>query len=193
MSKLQLTNRILQDPHVQIYACGRRDIAAGLIDRRVLATIEFLSASGLDPFVSGLDCGHSLTGATGTDAAGATGASVDISKINNIPILGHQGPGSITDITIRRLLTLQGAMTPDQIISTVSYSGQSNTIALPDHNNRIQVTFTPQFGTNKKLSAEIKSILQPGQWIQLINRISQIPEPVVPIAPSKYALRTRGG
>jgi Transglycosylase SLT domain/Peptidase family M23 len=193
MSKLQLTNRILQDPHVQIYSCGRRDIAAGLIDRRVLATIEFLSASGLDPYVSGLDCGHSLTGSTGTDAAGATGASVDISKINNIPILGHGGPGSITDITIRRLLTLQGAMTPDQIISTMSYSGQSNTIALPDHNNRIQVTFTPQFGTNQKLSAEIKSILQPGQWIQLINRISQIPEPVVPIAPSKYALRTRGG
>jgi hypothetical protein len=193
MSKLQLTSRILQDPHVQIYTCGRRDVAAGLIDRRVLATIEFLSASGLDPSVSGLDCGHSLTGSTGTDAAGATGASVDISKINNIPILGHQGPGSITDITIRRLLTLQGAMTPDQIISTMSYSGQSNTIALPDHNNRIQVTFTPQFGTNKTLSAEIKSILQPGQWAQLINRISQIPEPVVPIAPSKYALRTRGG
>ena len=193
MSKLQLTNRILQDPHVQIYRCGRRDIAAGLIDRRVLATIEFLSASGLDPYVSGLDCGHSLTGSTGTDAAGATGASVDISKINNIPILGHQGPGSITDITIRRLLTLQGAMTPDQIISTMSYSGQSNTIALPDHNNRIQITFTPQFGTNPKLSSEIKSILQPGQWIQLINRISQIPEPVVPIAPSKYAIRTRGG
>jgi len=193
MSKLQLTNRILQDPHVQIYSCGRRDIAAGLIDRRVLATIEFLSASGLDPYVSGLDCGHSLTGSTGTDAAGATGASVDISKINKIPILGHQGPGSITDITIRRLLTLQGAMTPDQIISTMSYSGQSNTIALPDHNNRIQITFTPQFGTNPKLSSEIKSILQPGQWIQLINRISQIPEPVVPIAPSKYAIRTRGG
>jgi hypothetical protein len=193
MSKLQLTNRILQDPHVQIYACGRRDVQAGLIDRRVLATIEFLSASGLDPYVSGLECGHSLTGSTGTDAAGATGASLDISKINHIPILGHQGPGSITDITIRRLLTLQGAMQPDQIISTMSYSGQSNTIALPDHNNRIQVTFTPQFGTNKKLSAEIKSILQPGQWTQLINRISQIPEPVVPIAPSKYAIRTGGG
>ena len=193
MSKEQLTNRILQDPHVQIYACGRRDIEAGAIDRRVLATIEFLSASGLDPFVSGLACGHSLTGATGTDAAGATGASVDISKINNIPILGHQGSGSVTDLTIRRLLTLQGAMQPDQIISTMSYRGQSNTIALPDRENRIQVTFTPQFGTNQKLSSEIKSILQPGQWIQLINRISQIPEPVVPIAPSKYAIRTHGG
>ncbi|MGH2896391.1 MAG: M23 family metallopeptidase, partial [Solirubrobacteraceae bacterium] len=105
MSKQQLTTRVLSDPHLQIYACGRRDIQAGLIDRRVLAVIEFLSASGLDPGVSGLECGHSLTGATGTDAAGATGASVDITKINGIPILGHQQPGSVTDITIRRLLT----------------------------------------------------------------------------------------
>ncbi|HEY5188739.1 MAG TPA: peptidoglycan DD-metalloendopeptidase family protein, partial [Solirubrobacteraceae bacterium] len=192
MSKEQLTERVLQDPKVQIYNCGRRDIAAGLIDRRVLATIEFLSASGLDPYVSGLECGHSLSGTTGTDAAGATGASLDISKINHIPVLSHQGPGSITDITIRRLLTLQGSMRPDQIISTIGYKGQSNTLALPDHKNRIQVTFTPEFGTNKKLSKQVKSLLQPGQWVQLINRISQIPEPVVPIAPSKYALRTSG-
>ena len=193
MSKEQLTNRVLQDPRVQIYNCGRRDIEAGVIDRRVLATIEFLSASGLDPFVSGLACGHSLSGATGTDAAGATGASLDISKINNIPVLGHQGPGSITDMTIRRLLTLQGSMRPDQIISTIAYKGQSNTLALPDHTNRIQITFTPDYGTNPKLSKQIKSILQPGQWIQLINRISQIPEPVVPITPSKYAIKTPKG
>jgi hypothetical protein len=193
MSKEQLQNRILQDPHVQIYSCGRRDIQAGLIDRRVLATLEFLSASGLDPSVSGLICGHSLPVSTSsTDAAAASGSSVDIDKINNVPILGHTGPGSVTDVTIRRLLTLQGAMKPDQIISSMSYKGQSTTLALPDHANRIQVEFTPLFGKNKKLSSEIKSILQPGQWVQLINRISQIPEPVVPIAPSRYAVRTAG-
>ena len=79
-----------------------------------------------------------------------------------------------------------------QIISAISYKGQGNTLALPDHNNRIQVEFTPLYGRNKKLSSEIKSILRPGQWTQLINRISQIPEPVVPIAPSKYAIRTAG-
>ena len=56
-----------------------------------------------------------------------------------------------------------------------------------------QVTYTPAFGSNKKLSGEIKSILKPGQWIQLIDRISKIPEPVVPIAPSKYAIRTSNG
>ena len=192
MSKEQLTNRILSDRHVQIYSCGRRDIQAGLIDRRVLATIEFLSASGLDPSVSGLECGHTLTGSTGTDAAGATGSSLDIAKINNIPLQGNQGRGSITDITIRRLLTLQGAMKPDQIISLMSYKGQSNTLALPDHANRLQVTFTPLFGANKKLSHEIKSILRPGQWIQLINRIGQIPEPIVPVAPSHYAIHQPG-
>jgi hypothetical protein len=191
MSKQQLTTRVLADPHVQIYACGRRDLEAGLIDRRILAVIEFLSASGLDPDVSGLECGHSATGATGTDAAGATGASVDITKINGIPILGHQQPGSVTDITIRRLLTLQGSMQPNQIVSDISYKSQPNTLALPDHKNRIQITYTPDFGTNNKLTKQIKSILQPGQWIQLINRISQIPEPVVPIAPSKYAIQAK--
>jgi hypothetical protein len=191
MSKQQLTTRVLADPHVQIYACGRRDIEAGLIDRRILAVIEFLSASGLDPDVSGLECGHSATGATGTDAAGATGASVDITKINGISVLGHQQPGSVTDMTIRRLLTLQGSMQPNQIVSDISYKGQPNTLALPDHKNRIQITYTPDFGTNNKLTKQIKSILQPGQWIQLINRISQIPEPVVPIAPSKYAIQTK--
>jgi hypothetical protein len=191
MSKEQLQNRILQDPHVQIYTCGRRDIEAGLVDRRVLATLEFLSASGLDPSVSGLICGQGvLTSTNPADSAGASGSSVDINKVNNIPIKSHQGKGSITDITIRRLLTLQGAMKPDQIISTMSYKGQANTLALPDHSDRLQVSFTPLFGANKKLSTEIKSILQPGQWTKLINRISQIPEPVVPIAPSKYAIRT---
>jgi hypothetical protein len=192
MSKEQLTERVLTDPRVRIYNCGRRDIQAGLIDRRVLATIEFLSASGLDPYVSGLDCGHSVNASTGVDEQGATGASVDISKINNIAILGHQGPGSITDVTIRRLLTLQGSMSPDEIISTMSYKGQSNTLALPDHRNRIQITFTPYYGTNRKLSNQVRSLLQPGQWVQLINHISQIPEPVVPIAPSKYAIRVAG-
>ncbi len=189
MSKEQLQNRVLQDPHVQIYACGRRDVQAGLVDRRILAVVEFLSASGLDPTVSGLVCGANAKASNGVDSAGSTGSSVDISKINSIPITGHQGPGTITDMTIRRLLTLQGTFKPNQIISTMSYKGQSDTMSLPDHKDRIQVTYTPAFGNNKKLAAHVASILQPGQWIQLINRIGQLPEPVVPIRPSGYAIK----
>jgi hypothetical protein len=188
-SKEQLQNQVLEDPRVQVYACGQRDIEAGLVDRRILAVIEFLSTSGLDPTVSGLVCGANSTASNGVDAQGKTGASVDISKINGIPILGHQGPGSITDLTIRRLLTLQGEFQPSEIISTMSYRDQTNTIALPDHQNRIQITYTPQFGQNKKLAGQVASILKPGQWVQLINRIGQLPEPIVPITPSKYAIK----
>jgi hypothetical protein len=35
----------------------------------------------------------------------------------------------------------------------------------------------------------VASILQPGQWVQLIGRIGQLPEPVVPIRPSQYAIK----
>ena len=161
MSKEQLQTACSTDPHVQIYTCGRRDIEAGLIDRRILGVIEFLSASGLDPTVSGLDCGHSLSASTGVDEQGATGSSVDISKINDISVEGHQGPGSITDLTIRRLLTLQGAMKPDEIVSLMSYKGQSTTLSLPDHANRIQIAFTPLFGRNNKLSARSRACFSP--------------------------------
>jgi hypothetical protein len=125
--------------------------------------------------------------------SGPTGSSADIAAINGIPIIGHQGPGSITDITIRRLLTLQGQYKPNQIISTISYKGQPNTLSLPDHQNRIQITYTPLYGQNKKLSHQIASILKPGQWVQLINRINQIHEPIVPITTSQYATRPSGG
>jgi hypothetical protein len=192
MSKEQLTNRVLADPRVQIYACGRRDIQAGLIDRRVLAVIEFLAGSGLDPTVSGLACGSGATGKGGVDSAGSSGSSLDISKVNNIPVKGHQSKGSVTDLTIRRLLTLQGTFKPNEIISTMSYKGQTNTLSMPDHANRIQVSYTPLFGQNKKISTEIANLLKPGQWLRLINHLSQIPEPVVPIAPSKYAIKVTG-
>jgi hypothetical protein len=191
-SKEQLTNRVLTDPHVQVYSCGRRDIEAGQIDRRVLAVIEFLSASGLRPGVSGLKCGHSLSAANGVDAAGSSGASVDFSQINNIPIKGHQGPGSITDVTIRRLLTLQGTFEPNAIVSTMSFKRQPTTLSLPDHADRIQVSYTPLFGQNKSLSSAVANLLKPGQWSQLISRINSLSEPIVPIAPSKYAIRLRG-
>src|SRR5204863_460605 len=52
MSKPQLEQRVLNDPHIQIYSCGRQDIQTHQIDRRVLALLEFLSASGLRPYVS---------------------------------------------------------------------------------------------------------------------------------------------
>src|SRR5207253_4328429 len=58
-SKQQLEQQVLGNPGIDISPCGRQDIATGQIDRRVLATLEFLAVSGLRPTVSALKCGHS--------------------------------------------------------------------------------------------------------------------------------------
>ena len=139
--------------------------------------------------VSGLACDASPHGRTGVDEAGSTGESVDISAINGIPILGHQGPGSITEITVRRLLALQGSMAPDEVISDTRFKGASNALALPDHLNRIQVSYVPAYGANRKLSDVARSYLKPEQWQRLIEQIGRIPEPSVPLTPSRWAIR----
>jgi murein DD-endopeptidase MepM/ murein hydrolase activator NlpD len=188
MSKETLQQRVLNDSRISIYDCGRRDIQAGTIDRRVLATLEFLSASGLKPTVSNLECGHDLMTASGNVSEHSSGNAVDIAAINGIPILGHQGPGSITDMTIRRLLTLQGTMKPHQIISLMTFDGADNTLSLPDHNDHIHVGFRPQYGTDSKLGRQLNSALKPKQWIKLINRLGQIDNPKVLTQPSQYSI-----
>jgi murein DD-endopeptidase MepM/ murein hydrolase activator NlpD len=188
MSKESLQHRVLTDSRVQVYDCGRRDIRAGNIDRRVLATLEFLSASGLKPTVSALECGHSLLTTSGNVSEHSTGSAVDIAAINGIPILGHQGEGSITDMTIRRLLTLQGTMKPHQIISLMTFDGADNTLALPDHNDHIHVGFRPQYGSDSKLGRKLNATLKPKQWIKLIDRLGQIDNPKVLTTPSRYSI-----
>jgi len=190
MSKEALQRRVLADPNVDVYECGRRDIRGGLVDRRVLATLEFLAASGLKPTVTSLACGHGYYTASGNVSEHSSGNAVDIAAINGVAITpATQGQGSITDITIRRLLTLQGTMKPHQIISLMTFEGADNTLALPDHDDHIHVGFEPLFGTNSKLGRQLGSILKPGQWARLINRLGKIDNPTVLTHPSKYALR----
>ena len=110
---------------------------------------------------------------------------MDISAINGIPIIGHQDKGGIAEQTVRRLMTLQGTMRPHQIISLLSLGG--NTMAMADHNNHIHVGFRPMFGNNKKLGKQAEAVLKPGQWTDLIGRLSQIQNPVVPTSPSRYS------
>jgi hypothetical protein len=188
MSKESLSQRVLRSPNIQVYDCGRRDILAGAIDRRVLATLEFLAASGLKPTVSSLHCGHGRLTTSGNVSEHSTGTAVDIAAINGIPIIGHQGPGSITDITIRRLLTLQGAMKPHQIISLMTFDGADNTLSMADHNDHIHVGFRPQLAAGTKLGGQLNAVLQPGQWAKLMNRLGKIDNPTVLTRPSKYSL-----
>ncbi len=189
MSKESLAQRVLSNPRIDVYSCGRRDIEAGQVDRRVLATLEFLAASGLKPTVTSLTCGHGYYTASGNVSEHSSGSAVDIAMINGIPVLGHQGEGSITDITIRRLLTLQGAAKPHQIISLMTYEGTDNTLALGDHADHIHVGFHPEYAPGSADSRQLDAVLKPTQWIKLIDRLGRIDNPTVSLKPSKYAIR----
>src|SRR3954470_16130890 len=189
MSKATLQARVLADPRIQVYACGRRDVKAGAIDRRVLATLEFLVASGFDPTVTSLRCGHSFLTTSGNVSEHSSGTAVDIAAVNGVPILGHQGPGSITELVIQRLLTLQGTMKPHQIISLMTFDGADNTLSLPDHADHIHVGFRPLYGSNPKLTKQLSAILKPSQWGRLIDRLGRLDNPLVKPAPSKYAVK----
>ncbi len=188
MSKEALAQHVLANPRIELYSCGRRDIEAGIVDRRVLASLEFLAASGLKPTVTSLRCGHSYYTASGNVSEHSAGSAVDIAKINGIPIAGHQGAGSIADITIRRLLTLQGTVKPHQIISLMKYDGTDNTLALGDHADHIHVGFRPEYHEGSAQSGEIDAALKPSQWIKLIARLGAIDNPTVETKASKYAI-----
>jgi hypothetical protein len=189
MSKETLAQRVLGDPRIEIYACGRQDIESGQVDRRVLAMLEYLAASGLKPTVSSLRCGHSLMTASGNVSEHSTGTAADIAAVNGIPIAGHQGPGSITDLAIQRLLTLQGTMKPHQIISLMTFQNADNTLAMADHADHIHVGYRPMYGQNTKASRQIDAILKPNQWIKLIDRLGHIDNPVVRAQPSRFSVK----
>jgi hypothetical protein len=186
LPKPLLEKRVLHDPRLEIYQGGRNDVKTGQIDRRVLATLEFLAESGLRPSVSCLKSGHARITTSGNVSEHWSGNAVDISAINGIPILGHQDKGGITEQAVRRLMTLQGTMRPHQIITLLDFG--ANTLHMADHADHIHVGFQPLFGDNAKLGKQAQVVLKPGQWSDLIARLSKLENPVVPTKPSKFAL-----
>ena len=186
LPKPLLEKRVLADERIEIYEDGRSDIQSGQIDRRVLASLAYLAESGLRPTVTSLKSGHSYLTASGNVSHHSSGNATDVAAINGVPILGHQEPGGVTDQAVRRLMRLQGTMRPSQIISLLDY-GQ-NTVAMGDHADHIHIGFQPLFGQNRKLGQQALAVLEPGQWSDLIARLREIDNPVVPTEPSKYSL-----
>jgi hypothetical protein len=186
-SKAALMQRVLADPKLSIYSCGRNDVRTGQIDRRVLAVLEYLVAKGYRLTITALKCGHSYLTASGNVSAHSYGSAVDIAAVNGIPITGHQGPGTITEAVIKDLLLLQGAMRPAQIISLMDLGPP--TFILPDHYNHIHVGYT--FSTSGNLS-QLGEVLKPEQWQRLIQRLGEIQNPKVPAKPSAAAVPTKG-
>jgi murein DD-endopeptidase MepM/ murein hydrolase activator NlpD len=184
LSKEALEQRVLADPHLEIYSCGRTDIATGKIDRRVLAMLEYLVSKGFTMTITALECGHSYLTTSGNVSEHSTGDAVDIATINGVPVTGHQGPGTLTDELIRTVLQLQGTMHPHQVISLEDLPGETS-FALPDHYDHVHVGYRPLAGFGGE---EFDALLKPKQWLRLTNQLEGIQNPKVPTAPSRFAV-----
>ena len=142
----ELARRVLAEPGIDIYECGREDIAKGIVDRRVLGALLYLRKAGLTLTVTSLRCGHGYYTAGGSISAHSYGAAVDIAAFNGQPVLGNQGPGSLTEQAIKLLMGLEGEARPAQLISLMSLGGPS--FPLADHADHLHVgyTFEPSLG-----------------------------------------------
>jgi hypothetical protein len=185
MSKEALIQRVLADPRVQIYSCGATDIESGQIDRRILAVLEYLAERGYRLTITSLKCGHSFYTTSGNVSAHSSGNAVDIAAVNGIPIIGNQGPGSVTEAVIRDLLKLQGSMRPAQIISLMELGPP--TFAMGDHDDHIHVGYTPLYGAGQPFD-QLARVLKPEQWERLIARLGEIDNPEVRAKPSEASL-----
>jgi hypothetical protein len=183
LSKEALQKRVLDNEKLEIYECGREDIASGRIDRRILALLEYLTVKGYRLTVTSLQCGHGLLTASGNVSEHTTGTAVDIPVINGTPVTGNQGPGSVTDELLHSILQLQGTMHPHQLISLEDLPGPTS-FAMADHYDHVHVGYHPLTGGPE---AKFAALLKPNQWQRLIDRLGEIENPNVPVNPSKWA------
>ena len=192
MSKEQLIKRVLNDARLEFYSCGRTDVQTGQIDRRVMAMLAYLAERGFRLTITSLKCGRtsSLT-SSGNVSQHTFGSAVDIAQVNGMPLLGNQGPGSVGEALVREILKLQGNMTPDQVISLMSFGGPS--FAMADHADHVHVGYAPESGPGSPgVGKQFTEILKPDQWQALIDRIADIDNPRVPTSPSRYSLPAKG-
>jgi hypothetical protein len=214
LSKRQIENEVLSDPGIMMSACARHEVNSGSIDKRILAALAFLSRNGLKPTVGALRCSGGAYDVSGYVSADHEGDAIAISHINGIPVAGHQGSGSITDTTIRTLLTLHGEFVPHAIVSLMHYPGNRRTLARRDHRAYVELVFRqaprralPSTSTATKAGAAhsagagqtapspqaVSAALSAAQWNQLVGRIAALPAPTVATKPSSSAIKDPKG
>jgi len=188
LSKSALQKRVLNDPKMTFMKqCDRDYIAAGSIDRRLLATMEFITAHGYSLTISSMLCGRESSITTSGNVSNHThGGAMDIAIINGQVVTpSAQGPGTLTDQVARLALTLQGTMAPDEVISLMDYP-QPAGFAMSDHGDHLHIGFDVA-GTDAT-GGSISSTLGAEQWQELTDRLGQITNPEVPTTPSDEAI-----
>jgi hypothetical protein len=207
LSKSALERAVLSDPGITIDTCGRHEVASGKVDKRVLAVLAFLSRSGLEPTVTAQPCNQRQFGPSSALSGTDPGGQLEISAINGTQIAGHQGPETITDLTIRALLTLPAGFAPHEINSLMRYPSSPSTHASAAYRSHIELVFRPPAATPALNAAATAtqahsartgrtapspivttSALSSTQWNQLMVRVAALPMPTISSKPSSAAI-----
>jgi hypothetical protein len=189
LSKEALQRRVLADPLLEFPDCDRLEIRAGQIDRRLLAAVAYLSEQGFRLTITSMLCGRygSIT-TSGNISNHSFGNAVDVAAINGVPVLGNQGPGTLTEALLKAVLRLQGTLVPDELISLQEFGGPS--FAMADHADHVHIGYSPLGGSGE---AQFVQLLKADQWERLIGRLGEIENPEVPTEPSESALPVEPG
>ena len=185
LSKEALQRRVLADKRIELSDCDRIEVRAGQIDRRLLAALAYLSEQGFRMTITSMLCGrHGSITTSGNISNHSFGGAADIAVINGVPVIGHQGPGTLTHELLEAVLRLQGTMVPDELISLENLGGPS--FAMSDHADHVHIGYRPTYGA--RLEGEFVQLLKPDQWLRLADRLGEIENPDVPTKPSDFAL-----
>ena len=171
-SQTDIERIVLQDTRVTLPACERSAIAAGNVDRRVLASLEVLVVHGIDPTVSGAWCASSSQ-RRATPAILKTGDAIALTALGGAP-----ATAGAADVAIKALAALSAATrpalsqrtVPSQLVISYAPAHQPEALAAA-------ASFTAGFA------------LSSPRWSELDSRLEQIREPRVPTAVSASALR----
>jgi hypothetical protein len=191
-SKTQLEQQVPREHAIRLASCERRLIEDGQVDRRVLATLAYLSASGLQPTVSAHSCPRTAASSRVGGSLGAVGGMLDMSAINGIRVGGAAGSDrSLTAVVERKLAGLQGVMKPVQVVSAVPVPGTPDGAGPSSYSNMIHVSFTSNADTEARTAQATDSGLSPAQWLALVARLGEVPDPTVESKPSPAAIPDR--
>jgi murein DD-endopeptidase MepM/ murein hydrolase activator NlpD len=191
-SKTQLELQVPRDHAIRLPSCERRLIADDRADRRVLAALEFLSASGLSPTVSSRSCSQASAAKNGLPSPGVTGQVLDLSAIDGAPVLEADGPSTLGLAAARKLAALQGVIKPLQIASSMRF-GTLHMTVLAGEGDTLSVDFAPLADAQAHTASVSGSGLTPAQWLALVARLGEVPDPTVSSKPSPAAIPDNSG
>jgi len=151
----QLARAVLLDHRVRLTHAERDDIRSGLIDRRVLETLEALADAGLHPSVSALRSGD------GTDPARALGRGLEIAALNGRALAASRTPDSDASRALRLLRALPDPLAPRhaRLVAAAPVDGLAYAASTTTAAGRLTVSFPQHPQTSPAVSRALDAML----------------------------------